>query len=348
MRGKVMIEIKALNKQYHSAGQTVYALRDINLTVQSGEIFGIIGKSGAGKSTLIRCINLLEAPSSGEVTVNEQRLTSLSSRQLNHARRNIGMIFQHFNLLASRNVRRNIALPLELIGLDRLSIDKKVSSLLELVGLADRADYYPSQLSGGQKQRVAIARALATDPAVLLCDEATSALDPETTVNILQLLKKINRELKLTILLITHEMDVIKHICDQVAVLSKGKIIESGNVLDIFAEPQTEETKRLTQAALHLELPVSMQEKLQAEPAEGLNPIVRIVFLGKSANEPIATSLQQKFNVAVNILQADLEVIKESTIGFTICQLIGDAESVKQSLEYLNKIKLKTEVLGYA
>ncbi|MAZ77212.1 MAG: DL-methionine transporter ATP-binding subunit [Legionellaceae bacterium] len=343
-----MIEIKQLNKQYHTAGQTVDALCDIDLKVQPGEIFGIIGKSGAGKSTLIRCVNLLEQPSSGEVVVNQQSLTTLSSSALNQARRKIGMIFQHFNLLASRDVHRNVALPLELIGLDKHSINKKVTSLLELVDLTDRANYFPSQLSGGQKQRVAIARALATDPDVLLCDEATSALDPESTVNVLQLLKKINRELKLTILLITHEMDVIKNICDQVAVLSKGKIIESGNVLDIFAEPKAEETKRLTQAALHLELPLSMQEKLQAEPAEGLNPVVRIVFVGESANEPIATSLQQKFNVSVNILQADLEVIKESTIGFTICQLIGDADSVKQSLDYLNQLKLKTEVLGYA
>lgn len=343
-----MIELKQLNKQYHTAGKVIDALQDINLKVEPAEIFGIIGKSGAGKSTLIRCVNLLEYPSSGEVIVNQQRLTELSSQQLNQARQKIGMIFQHFNLLESRTAYQNIALPLELIGLSKRVIHDKVAPLLKMVGLDDRAEYYPAQLSGGQKQRVAIARALATNPIVLLCDEATSSLDPETTVNILQLLKKINRELKLTILLITHEMDVIKNICDQVAVLSAGKIIESGNVLDIFAEPKAQETKRLTQAALHLELPLSMQEKLQNSPAEGLNPIVRIVFVGKSANEPIATSLQQQFNVAVNILQADLEVIKESTIGFTICQLIGNAESTKASIAYLQSLQLRTEVLGYA
>ena len=238
-----MIELQHIEKIYHTASGDLHALKDINLTINEGEIFGIIGLSGAGKSTLVRCINMLEKPTSGKVIVDGQEMTALGEEQLRKARQNIGMIFQHFNLLSSRTVYGNIAFPLEIQGMDKASIQKKVAPLLELVGLSDRADHYPSQLSGGQKQRVGIARALASDPKVLLCDEATSALDPQTTESILSLLRDINKRLHITIVMITHQMNVVKEICDRVAVIENGEIIEQGSMVDIFTNPQKATTK---------------------------------------------------------------------------------------------------------
>ncbi|MBP1764224.1 MAG: Sulfate-transporting ATPase, partial [Firmicutes bacterium] len=238
-----MIELKEIKKEYHGASGSIHALKGIDLGVKAGEIYGIIGKSGAGKSTLIRCINMLEKPSSGNVVVDGEDITLLSERQLRETRKKIGMIFQHFNLISSRTVYDNVAFPLELAGKSKQEIEAEVLPLLELVGLSDRMNRYPAELSGGQKQRVAIARALANHPKVLLCDEATSALDPQTTRSILELLKDINRKFQLTIVLITHEMQVIKEICDRVAVIEGGLIIEQGAVVEVFTRPQSATTR---------------------------------------------------------------------------------------------------------
>ena len=252
-----MITLENVSKVFYQKKVTVHALRDISLQVAEGEIFGVIGSSGAGKSTLIRCINLLERPTAGRVIVDGQDLGRLSSRQLTLARRDMGMIFQHFNLLSSRTVFENVAFPLELSGTARPEIDRRVRELLALVGLESKAQDYPSRLSGGQKQRVAIARTLANHPKVLLCDEATSALDPETTLSILSLLKDINRRFSITILLITHEMNVVRAICDRVAVISEGSLIEEGAVSEVFTQPKTELTRRFIAAALHFGLPLA-------------------------------------------------------------------------------------------
>ncbi|MEN3295711.1 MAG: D-methionine transport system ATP-binding protein, partial [Burkholderiales bacterium] len=250
-----MIEIQALSQRFQGNGRAVDAVRDVSLSIPKGEIFGIIGRSGAGKSTLVRNINLLNRPTAGRVLVDGKDMTALSSDDLRAARREIGMIFQHFNLLSSRTVYGNVALPLELAGMSKADIHKKVMPLLDLVGLAEQKDRYPAQISGGQKQRVGIARALANDPKVLLSDEATSALDPETTRSILELLRRINRELGLTIVLITHQMEVIKQICDRVAVMEAGRVIEQGAVLDIFREPQHQVTRAMIGDVIAQELP---------------------------------------------------------------------------------------------
>lgn len=340
-----MIQLKQVSKQY---SKNTIALDDINLTIQPSEIFGIIGRSGAGKSTLVRCMNLLEHPTSGQVMVDGNDLTLLSIKALRQARLKIGMIFQHFNLLSSRNVFRNVALPLELIGLSKKEIKIKVDRLLSLVGLSEYRDADTQNLSGGQKQRVAIARALASDPAVLLCDEATSSLDPETTKSILSLLKEINKRLGLTIVLITHEMDVIKQICDRVAVLDKGRIVEQGDVVDIFVEPKDPTTKSLTQKSLHIELPEIFLKQIVSEPTAGKNPVLRLAFVGDATREPVLVNIVRQYNVIVNFLQADFEYIKESQVGITICQLIGESADIQRALHYLHDNKVKVEVLGYA
>jgi D-methionine transport system ATP-binding protein len=341
-----MIEIKNLIKRY--PGEDKSAIDSINLSINTGEIFGVIGRSGAGKSTLVRCLNLLEKPSSGSVCIEGQEMTGLNESALRSKRKQIGMIFQHFNLLSSRTVFSNIALPLELSGWPKTKIKEKVIELLELVGLTEKKNNYPEALSGGQKQRVAIARALALDPKLLLSDEATSALDPETTQSILKLLKKINQQLGITIVMITHEMEVVKSICDKVAVLDAGKVAETGEVLSIFANPKTTIAKKLTQAAMNLELPESIQEKLQAEPTAGKHPIIRVAFVGDSAKEPLLVALYERFKVTTNIIQADLAFVKQSPVGVSICELLGEETAVKQAIEFMSSQELKVEVLGYA
>ncbi len=340
-----MIQLKQITKHYL---KNKLALDNINLTINAGEIFGIIGRSGAGKSTLVRCMNLLEHPTSGQVIVDGNDLTLLSIKALRQARLKIGMIFQHFNLLSSRNVFRNVALPLELIGTPKKEIKAKVDRLLSLVGLQNYADSHPEQLSGGQKQRVAIARALASDPGVLLCDEATSSLDPETTVSILNLLKEINKRLGLTIVLITHEMDVIKQICDRVAVLDQGRVVEQGDVIDIFVEPKDPTTKSLTQKSLHIELPELFLKQLVPDPAPGKSPVLRLAFVGKATEEPVLVNIVREHKIIINFLQADFEYIKECQVGFTICQLIGEAANIENALQYLHDSQVKVEVIGYA
>ncbi len=317
----------------------------MTLTIEQGEIFGVVGQSGAGKSTLIRCVNLLEAPTKGKVIVDGRELTALPSADLLSARHDMGMIFQHFNLLSSRTVYDNIALPLELAGLSKSVIKAKVEPLLELTGLSDKDRHYPAQLSGGQKQRVAIARALSSEPKVLLSDEATSALDPKTTESILALLKDINRELGVTILMITHEMEVVKSICDKVALLEYGKLVEVAEVDNFFASPQSDLGKRFVKQSQQFELPSHIQATLNQQN-DGY-PVVKLAFHGNDVEKPVISDLTRKFNIDVNIIQAKIEHIGTTNIGLLIAELIGTLEQSQQALDYLNQQPLKVEVLGY-
>jgi D-methionine transport system ATP-binding protein len=335
-----MIELKELHKAYH-AEQTVSvtALKNVNLKIPSGEIFGILGKSGAGKSTLLRCVNLLERPTSGKVYINNTDLLSLPEDKLRAQRRRISIIFQHFNLLDSRNVIDNIALPLEFASKPKEYIDKKAAELLALVGLADKRNYFPAQLSGGQKQRVAIARALATEPEVLLSDEATSSLDTETTKSILHLLKKINRELGLTIVLITHELEVIKQICDRVGVLHKGELIEQGSVIEVLINPQTSLTQRLVKKALHL----PEIKKSAAHLPHTL--LLQLTFIGEDSDKPLISTAIKNFDITINIKQAQIENIQDTIVGFTVCEIAGEENEVQKALAYIRSTSIKVEVL---
>ncbi|MBY7835063.1 methionine ABC transporter ATP-binding protein MetN [Vibrio fluvialis] len=342
-----MIEISHVNKVFYQGNKEIHALKDINLNIPQGTIFGVIGSSGAGKSTLIRCVNMLETPTSGRVIVDDVDLTKLNSKQLSETRRNIGMIFQHFNLLSSRTVFENIALPLELSGKDDQHIERKVSELLTLVGLADKRDSYPSNLSGGQKQRVAIARALASDPKVLLCDEATSALDPATTQSILELLKEINRKLNITMLLITHEMDVVKSICHEVAIIGGGELVEKGSVGDIFAHPKTELAHQFIRSTLDLSIPDDYQARLNAERVEGSYPLVRLEFTGSTVDAPLMSQIARKFNIDVSILSSDLDYAGGVKFGMMVAEIYGNEQDDIAAMQYLRDHNVKVEVLGY-
>jgi D-methionine transport system ATP-binding protein len=340
-----MIELLNVTKSFKTKNKTIQALADVTLTVAKGEIFGVIGTSGAGKSTLIRCVNLLEKPNTGKVTVDNIELTKLSDAQLTLERRKIAMIFQHFNLLSSRTVFDNIAFPLELEGKSRSEIKEKVNSLLELVGLNDKAKDYPANLSGGQKQRVAIARALANDPKVLLCDEATSALDPATTKSILKLLKSINQKLNLTILLITHEMEVIKTICDKVAVIDHGKLAEQGNVEQIFTNPQQEITKGFIQSSLNIELPLVYQNSLSKIDRGNNNPLVKFMLTGNNEQSFVISNLFEKFEVKAKVISAQLEYVGNLSFGVLLVELQG--KNINEALAYLENEYSNTEILGY-
>lgn len=340
-----MIELLNVTKSFKTKNKTIQALADVSLTVEKGEIFGVIGTSGAGKSTLIRCVNLLEKPNSGKVIVDHIELTKLSDAQLTLERRKIAMIFQHFNLLSSRTVFDNIAFPLELEGKSKSEIKEKVNSLLELVGLNDKAKDFPANLSGGQKQRVAIARALANDPKVLLCDEATSALDPATTKSILKLLKSINQKLNLTILLITHEMEVIKTICDKVAVIDHGKLAEQGNVEQIFTNPQQEITKGFIQSSLNIELPLVYQNSLTSVDNGNSNPLVKFMLTGNNDQSFVISNLFEKFQVKSKVISAQLEYVGNLSFGVLLVELQG--ENINEALAYLENEYSNTEILGY-
>lgn len=343
-----MIHLQDIQKKYDGSSGSVHALKGVDLTVKSGEIFGVIGKSGAGKSTLIRCINMLERPSSGTVTVDGEELTALPEKRLREVRKKIGMIFQHFNLLSSRTVFENVAFPLELAGKSKAEIENEVLPFLELVGLADKKDQYPSQLSGGQKQRVGIARALASRPKVLLCDEATSALDPKTTKSILELLKNINKQFGLTIVLITHEMQVIKEICDQVAVIEDGRIIEQGSVLDLFTKPQQATTREFISSIVSHDLPEVLSD-LEFLPNPGLNTnlILRLSFIGHSAEEPVIAGMIRRFNVDASILFGNVDHIGHTPFGTLILELSGEQAAIQNALHYLQAKELGIEVIGY-
>jgi D-methionine transport system ATP-binding protein len=342
-----MIQINQVNKVFYQGSKEIHALKEINLHIKQGTIFGVIGSSGAGKSTLIRCVNMLEAPTTGSVVVDGVDLTQLSKSELSQARRNIGMIFQHFNLLSSRTVFDNVALPLELAGVEKNSIEKKVSELLQLVGLTDKRETYPANLSGGQKQRVAIARALASDPKVLLCDEATSALDPATTQSILELLKEINRTLNITILLITHEMDVVKSICHEVAIIGDGELVEKGTVGEIFAHPKTALAHQFIRSTLDLSIPEDYQARLQATRVKDSYPLVRLEFTGATVDAPLMTQIARKFNIDVSILSSDLDYAGGIKFGMMVAELFGNESDDNAALEFLRENNVKVEVLGY-
>ncbi|QEA39814.1 methionine ABC transporter ATP-binding protein [Pistricoccus aurantiacus] len=342
-----MIRLKNVSKIYGSGAQAIEALRHIDLEVPQGSIHGVIGLSGAGKSTLIRCVNLLERPTSGSVQVDGQELTRLSGPALNQARHQIGMIFQHFNLLSSRTVYANIALPLELMGMGKAAIQERVKPLLELTGLSDKTGTYPAELSGGQKQRVAIARALASRPKVLLCDEATSALDPQTTGSILELLKDINERLGLTILLITHEMEVVKSICHRVGLISDGMLVEEAEVGEFFTSPRTRLGREFLNDFLELEPPKALVERLEPEPSPRHHPVVRLAFSGDAVASPLISRLTRDCRIEVSILQAKVESIQDRTLGLMIAELIGDQEQTRAALAYLERHDLNVEVLGH-
>ncbi|NLM37769.1 MAG: methionine ABC transporter ATP-binding protein [Firmicutes bacterium] len=342
-----MIELEKVTKIYGQGDKRVVALADVSLQIKKGEIFGIIGLSGAGKSTLIRCINKLEEPQAGTIRLAGQEITNLQGKELRAARRKIGMIFQHFNLLSSRTVFRNVAFPLEISGVKPKEREERVRSLLDLVGLADKINAYPSELSGGQKQRVGIARALASNPEVLLCDEATSALDPDTTKSILRLLQDVNRRFGLTIVLITHQMEVIKEICDTVAVIDDGRIVEQGSVVELFARPRSAAARRFMKGVLHTEIPPEIQERMSAEgPRQQHGKTVRISFIGGMAGQPIISSVIRRFQVDVNILYANLDFIKNMPFGSLIVEITGDEANVARALADLTAQGLKLEVLA--
>mgnify|MGYP003589859477 CR=1 FL=1 len=342
-----MIKISDVTKKYATKEKEVLAVDHVDLTIEKGEIYGVIGYSGAGKSTLIRLLNNLESPTTGSVTINDQVVSELKGRELRDFRKKIGMIFQHFNLLWSRTVMDNIMLPLELSKVPKAKRVEKAKELIKLVGLEGRESAYPSELSGGQKQRVGIARALANDPEILLCDEATSALDPQTTNEVLDLLLDINKKLGLTIVLITHEMQVIRKICHKVAVMEYGKVIESGEVLSLFRNPQHEVTERFVrQDALidREENEEAIEYLLEAYP-EGV--VVRLLFEGEKANEAIISRAIRHTDVDINVLQANLKNSNQSTFGNMLIQVTGDKEKVASSLTFFKENGVEIEVMQH-
>lgn len=343
-----MIKLNNITKIFTLPDKKLTALNNVSLHVLKGQICGVIGASGAGKSTLIRCVNLLERPTHGAVIIDDVDLTQLSDAELVKTRRQIGMIFQHFNLLTSRTVFENVALPLELENKSKAEIQEKTTALLALVGLSDKHNVYPANLSGGQKQRVAIARALASDPKVLLCDEATSALDPATTQSILKLLKEINRTLGITILLITHEMEVVKRICDQVAVIDKGRLIEQGTVSEIFSNPKTELAQEFISSTFHITLPEEYLENLSDTPKHAKSyPIIKFEFTGRSVDAPLLSQASKKFGVELSILTSQIDYAGGVKFGFTIAEVEGDEDAITQAKVYLMENNVRVEVLGY-
>lgn len=344
--GSSVIVLNNVVKTFTANGTATRALDGVSLRVAPGKIFGVIGSSGAGKSTLIRCVNLLEQPTSGEVIVDGKNLLELSTKELAKARRQIGMIFQHFHLLSSRTVFENVALPLELAGERKAAISERVFQLLDLVGLREKSESYPSSLSGGQKQRVAIARTLAPNPKVLLCDEATSALDPATTRSILKLLKSIQQRLGITILLITHEMDVVKTVCDEVAVIEAGRLVEQGTVGELFSRPQTEVAKRFLDNAIHLEVPQEYQRRAHLH-FDDAKTLLRLEFSGVSKDIPVLTELYRLFEVSGHIVSAQMESNGGTKFGVMLLELAGERDRQSQALSFLQDSKIKTEVLGY-
>ena len=347
----VLVRFEGLGKRFEGSTGPVVALEDVSFQVRRGEIFGIIGRSGAGKSTLIRCVNRLERPSSGRVTVDEQDVGTLSDKDLAGLRQRIGMIFQHFNLMSSKTVFENVALPLRFAGRTRGDIEETVRPLLDLVGLADKRDVYPAKLSGGQKQRVGIARALVHGPDILLCDEATSALDPETTLSILQLLKDINRRLGLTIILITHEMSVIREICDRVVVLEAGRVVEEGAVSDVFARPQAAVTQRFLKAILP-DLPSFIAERVAPEPDPesdwDSDMLLRVRFSGESARDPVISELALAFDLTVTLVHGGIDYIQTRPFGnLVISAPYRGQEALSAILDFLRARDVQTEVIGY-
>ena len=341
-----MIKVEHANKTFSGKYGKVHALQDVSIHVEKGDIYGIIGFSGAGKSTLIRLVNGLETLDSGTVTVHGEELGSLKKPQLRKLRRKIGMVFQQFNLLESKTVYHNIALPLILEKVPKAEIDKKVKEVLQFVELEDKKDVYVSQLSGGQKQRVGIARALTTTPDILLCDEATSALDPQTTEAILKLLKKINREMGVTILLITHQMQVVQMICNKVAVMEKGQVVEAGSVLDVFGQPQAPVTKRFVQTVVNDQIPESIIS-LVKEQKEHFR-VERLKFIGSSVKRPVISDICHVEGIVVNILGATVQELQDNIMCVFILQLLGSEEKILKAEKQIDEngvIRERVEVI---
>lgn len=344
-----IVRFEAVSKSFPAgrASGEVVALDGIDLAAPRGSITAIIGRSGAGKSTLIRLVNGLEKPSSGKVLVDGTDIAPLGEKALRDTRRQIGMIFQHFNLLSSRTVYDNVALPLEISGVARKEIEARVTPLLDLVGLADKRNRYPSELSGGQKQRVGIARALAMQPKLLLSDEATSALDPETTLSVLALLRRINKELGLTIILITHEMEVVKSIADHVAVIEQGRIVESGTTFDVFTRPEHETTKALLAGIPGMTLPDFVAARIRREPSTESEAVLRIVFTGTHATDPVLSRMSKELDLEVNILGGAVDEIAGRPFGTLIVSFKGDDAKIAETRAFLAGLGLTTEVLGH-
>ncbi|MBS4208505.1 methionine ABC transporter ATP-binding protein [Bacillus sp. FJAT-50079] len=338
-----MISIKDAKKVFKTKSGTVHAVENVNIQINKGEIFGVIGYSGAGKSTLIRMLNGLEIPTSGSVNIDGLEISKIRGNELRKARQGIGMIFQHFNLLWSRTVRENIAFPLEIAGVPKKKRMEKVDELIKLVGLEGREHAYPSQLSGGQKQRVGIARSLANDPQVLLCDEATSALDPETTDSILDLLVDINKKLGLTIVLITHEMHVIRKICHRVAVMEAGKVVEMGDVLDVFRNPQAPVTQRFVQQISDPDESKELVEHLVEAYPEG--KIVKLTFIGEAAEQPVISKLIREFELTVNIIQGNIKQTQNGSYGVLFIQINGEKTEMKRAIDFLQQQNVGVEVV---
>ena len=331
-----MIDLQHIDVIFETPDRTVAAVQDVNLKVNKGEIFGIVGYSGAGKSTLVRTINLLQRPTRGEVIVNGHNLTQMNASDLRQARKKIGMIFQHFNLMGSRTIFDNVAFPLKRSGLSKEEIKNRVIELLTLVGLSDKLDDYPSQLSGGQKQRVAIARALANDPEVLLCDEATSALDPKTTQSILALLRRLNEELGLTIVIITHEMAVVKELCHRVAVMENGQVLEKGSIVDIFTQPERALTREFINTATHFDQEISLI--LQQESIEDVlkeSELARLSYVGEVTTQPLVAELIKEFDIETNILYGNIEVLQGVPVGNLLVSFTGNLDHLQQAKEHL-------------
>ena len=340
------IEVKHLSKTFEQKGVHVDALKDINLTIGAGDIYGIIGMSGAGKSTLVRCLNFLERPTDGQVLIEGKDLGTLNEKELRKQRSDIAMIFQHFNLLMQKNVIDNICFPLQIQGVKKKEARAKARELLKTVGLEEKEKAYPAQLSGGQKQRVAIARALASNPKILLCDEATSALDPQTTESILKLLKKINKEMGVTILLITHQMQVVQMICNKVAVMENGKVVESGSVLDVFGKPQALVTKRFVQTVINDQIPESIVS-LVKEQKEHFQ-VERLKFIGSSVKRPVISDICQVEGIVVNILGATVQELQENVMCVFILQLIGSEDKICEAEKQIDAngvIRERVEVI---
>ena len=344
-----MIKLSNVSKVFNLEKTKIEAVKDVSIHIREEEIFGIIGFSGAGKSTLVRCINMLEHPTEGSVMVAGEELTTLSKKNLRIARKKIGMIFQQFNLMPSRTVFENVAYPLKNSGFGKKEIINKVRALLELVDISEKENAYPSQLSGGQKQRVAIARALANEPKVLLCDEATSALDPKTTGSILQLLKKLNKQLGLTIVIITHEMDVVKEICDKAAIMENGRVVEQGDVFSIFSIPQMPITEEFIRSTSSLQkVDKLIEEGSQVVALNKGNVIVKFTYVQKDVSESLVSTLSRKFDIDLNIIFAEIEIVQEAPIGGTVVIISGEAKNIEQALKYAIGKNVKVEVIADA
>lgn len=348
---KAIIKLDHIDITFHQKKRTIEAVKGVTVYINQGDIYGIVGYSGAGKSTLVRVINLLQTPTKGKITVDQDVIFEngekrLSSQELRKKRHEIGMIFQHFNLMAQKTARQNVAFALRHSNLSAAQKESKVTELLELVGLTDRAENYPSQLSGGQKQRVAIARALANDPKILISDEATSALDPKTTKQILALLQDLNKKLGLTVVMITHEMQIVKDICNRVAVMQEGSLIEEGSVLDIFSNPREDLTKDFIKTATGIEealIKIKQQEIVKNLPANAA--LVQLKYAGKTTDEPILNNLYKKYQVTANILYGNIEILEKTPVGEMIVILEGAATNIEQALNDLTHSDLTVMVL---